>query len=122
LNKPVEDWEVELALHKSHLGRAPGPDGLRIEFFKEAYVSVPTGRGRDRRDYILLPVLHALLGSVFSSGHYPAAWSAAALAAVYKKCKSSGDMGKLLLESLGSRPYKACLFQHPSSNWKLISH
>jgi len=50
LNKPIEDWEVELALRKSHSGRAPGPDGLRIEFFKEAYVLVPAGtNGRERR-------------------------------------------------------------------------
>ena len=28
LNKPIDDWEVELALKKSHSGRAPGPDGL----------------------------------------------------------------------------------------------
>lgn len=91
LNKPLEDWEVELALHKSHLGRAPGPDGLRIEFFKEAYVLVPTGRGRDRRVYILLPVLHNLLKNLFCSGHYPENWSAAALTAVYKK----GDAGDL---------------------------
>jgi hypothetical protein len=75
LNKPVEDWEVELALHKSHLGRAPGPDGLRIDFFKEAYVSVPTDRGRDRRDYILLGrscmhcwVVYSLLGIIMRLG------------------------------------------------------
>jgi hypothetical protein len=64
---------------------------LRIEFFKEAYVLVPTGHGRDRREYILLPVLHALLKNVFSSGQYPESWSAAALTAVYKK----GEAGDL---------------------------
>lgn len=86
LNKPIEDWEVELALKKSHSGRAPGPDGLRIEFFKEAYILVPAGtNGRDRREYILLPILHTLLKNIFCSGRYPEGWSAAALTAVYKK-------------------------------------
>ena len=51
LNKPIEDWEVELALQKSHSGRPPGPGGLRTQFFREAYVLVPAGcNGRDCRE------------------------------------------------------------------------
>ena len=53
---------------------------------------MPAGiNGRDRREYILLPILHALLKNIFCSGRYPEGWSAAALTAVYKK----GEAGDL---------------------------
>ena len=85
LNEPLQPEEVSAALHKAFLGRAAGPDGIRMEFFKGAYEVEATERGRVKKRYILLPVLHAVLNAVFESGVYPPEWSAATLSAVFKK-------------------------------------
>ena len=47
LNKPIEAGLLV-------------PMGCKLTFSKKAYVLVPAGtNGRDRREYVLLPVLHA---------------------------------------------------------------
>lgn len=85
MNEPLQLEEVCAALHKAHPGRAAGPDGIRMEFLKGAYELEATERGRVKKRYVLLPVLHAVLNAVFVSGEYPSAWSAATLSAVFKK-------------------------------------
>ena len=45
LNTHLGAREVEVALKKLHCGRAPGPDGLRAEHLRNAYVEVDAGDG-----------------------------------------------------------------------------
>ena len=91
-NKPIEDGQVELALGKSHSGRAPGPNGLRAGFYSEAYVLVPAGANqRDHREYILLPILYVPTEKISCSGRYPEGWSAAALIGSLWKRRGRGS-------------------------------
>eukprot|EP00775_Hariotina_reticulata_P000499 gene499-biopygen1079 len=66
-----------------------GPDGIRGELFKTAYVDVELLDGRRRRDYILLPVLHQLLSAAFEVKEVPAVWCTAYVSAVFKKGDAS---------------------------------
>ena len=85
LNDPIQEEEVCEALKKLHLGRAPGPDGLRAEFLKCAYVLEDLGEGKTCKQNLLLPVLHALFEALFRKGDYVREWSSATLSAVFKK-------------------------------------
>jgi len=87
LNTDFTVEEVEAALKKLHSGRAAGPDGLRAEFLKNAYVLIPGNddRAPPVKEYILAPVLHLLYQALFASGMYVRSWSMATLSAVFKK-------------------------------------
>jgi hypothetical protein len=70
LNGDLSEHEVLTGLKKLHSGRAPGPDGLRAEFLKQAYVLEVFDDGSSTKENILLPVLHELYQSLFPSGDY----------------------------------------------------
>jgi hypothetical protein len=79
LNDDFSEHEVIMGLKKLHFGRAPGPDGLRGEFLKQAYVLEVSDDGSSRKNNVLLPVLHELYQALFSSGEYVRQWSMATL-------------------------------------------
>eukprot|EP00775_Hariotina_reticulata_P001794 gene1794-biopygen3235 len=89
LNDPISVMEVQTAIRNLHNGRMAGPDGIRGELFKTAYVDVELPDGRRRRDYILLPVLHQLLSAAFEVKEVPAVWCTAYVSAVFKKGDAS---------------------------------
>jgi len=91
LNEPITEDEIGAGLAKLHLGRAPGPDGLRSEFLKHAWVKEESEDGKSRKVNILVPLLHALFNQVFTRGEYIQEWSSATLSAVFKK----GDAASL---------------------------
>jgi hypothetical protein len=84
LNSDFTDEEVVDAIKRLHSGRVPGPDGLRAEFIKNAYISMDIGSSVVK-DYVLAPVLRQIYQSLFSQGHYVRDWSSASLSAVFKK-------------------------------------
>jgi hypothetical protein len=51
LNAPLDGGEVEAALKKLHCGRAPGPDGLRAEHLRHAYLEINLENGKVLREY-----------------------------------------------------------------------
>eukprot|EP00775_Hariotina_reticulata_P009475 gene9475-biopygen11351 len=98
LNDPISVMEVQTAICNLHNGRMAGPDGIRGELFKTAYVDVELLDGRRRRDYILLPVLHQLLSAAFEVKEVPAVWCTAYVSAVFKK--AGVQLGPTLLQLL----------------------
>jgi len=100
LNDEFEVEEVICAVKKLHSSRAPGPDGLRAEYLKGAYVFV--GEGNERtREYILAPVLHSVFHALFTSGEYVRSWSLASLTPVFKKGDAS-DLDNYRAIAVGS--------------------
>ena len=98
LNDPLTEEEIVTGLKKLHMGRAPGPDGMRSEFLKQAYVVEEELAGpeegapvKQTKQNVLAPVLHALFNALFTQCQYAQDWSAATLSAVFKK----GDAGAL---------------------------
>lgn len=51
LNTPLECGEVEAAQEMLRCGRAPGPDGLRAEHLRNAYLEVNLENGKVLREY-----------------------------------------------------------------------
>lgn len=96
LNAPVTLAEVAAVFGKLGRGKAAGPDGIRGELLRDAVVKAPGSGDQEGHDSpraagpvvysnVLLPVVHAIVNAVFVSGRYPAAWSCAAVSAVFKK-------------------------------------
>jgi len=88
LNADLDLDEVLSAIKKLHSGRVPGPDGLRAEFLKNAYICIEAG-DHVKRYNVLGPVLHQLYNALFTSGKYVRDWSSAAPSAVFKKGDAS---------------------------------
>ena len=91
LNTPIDISEISAALESMKLGKAAGPDGLSIEFLKEAYWFEGDGQWRVKR-FVFAEVLHVLCGAAFNSGKVPNSWCAASISAVHKK-GSTHDLG-----------------------------
>eukprot|EP00775_Hariotina_reticulata_P012453 gene12453-biopygen14342 len=73
-----------------------GPDGIRGELFKTAYVDVELLDGRRRRDYILLPVLHQLLSAAFEVKEVPAAYDFIRRDLLMERLAAIGVSGNML--------------------------
>ena len=82
LNENITESEVVTALRAVAGGKAPGVDGLVIEFLKHATVEVEIN-GRRQKQYVLAPALTTLFNIVLR-GQYPAAWGLGALTPVPK--------------------------------------
>ena len=91
LNNDLDEHEVIMGLKKLHSGRAPGPDGLRAEFLKQAFVMETVDDGPPVKRHVLLPVLFDLYQALFSSGEFVRKWSMATLSPIFKK----GDAANL---------------------------
>ena len=89
LNAPFTLCEVEAALRKMHYGRMAGPDGLKGELFKGAYIEVRLSDGKVKHEFVLCEELLTLLSAAFKSGQIPEDWCAALLVAVFKKGDAS---------------------------------
>jgi len=89
LNADITECEVLAALRKLKSGRMAGPDGMKGELLKGAYVEFHFDDGGVIREYKLLSDLHKIYSAVFSSGVVPSVWCSAYLSAVFKKGDAS---------------------------------
>lgn len=85
LNEPFSVEEVESALRKMHNGRMPGPDGMRGELLKGAFVDIPLPEGKTKHVFTLSTDLCELLNAVFRCGQVPTGWCSAYLSTVFKR-------------------------------------
>jgi len=85
LNQPISPDEVLAALKALKSGKTHDMDGMFSEYMTGAWVIRQDADGNTYKEYLLLPVLHAILNQIFITQCYPDAWSTAVVTAVYKK-------------------------------------
>ena len=71
MNAPISSNEIQMALNKAKTKKAPGIDGISVEFFKYS-------GGK------LIKPLNALFNHVLESGIYPSQWSLGIINPIYK--------------------------------------
>jgi hypothetical protein len=88
LNGDFTVAEILGALHSAASGKAPGVDGLPMEFLKYAYIEIEVGN-KTAKKYILADHITHLFNAVMKLG-YPSSWAKGAIAPV-PKSKGSLD-------------------------------
>ena len=72
LNREIVPSEIKVAIDCMKTGKAPGPDGLSIEFYK----NMP--------ENVLLPLLSKLYNIIMEKGKFPEKWCQAIICPLYK--------------------------------------
>ena len=83
--------EIREALHKTSAGKAPGADGLPMDFFKYAFVEVCVDGKADIKHYVLADHITHVFNMVMKKG-YPKSWVTGAVVPVPKSKGSLDNM------------------------------
>ena len=83
LDQPITQAEIEVALQKLHNGRSGALLGYTSELLRYAQL-VPTDAD-PAPQHLLLPCLHMLLNTAFSSGTVPQSWKTSLVTPVFKR-------------------------------------
>ena len=72
MDKEISESEILDAIKSMKKAKAPGPDGIPVDFFQHASI-------------IFVKFLHPLFNRVFTSGKYPESWTKAVIFPLHKK-------------------------------------
>uniref|UniRef100_A0A8C9X2A1 Reverse transcriptase domain-containing protein n=1 Tax=Sander lucioperca TaxID=283035 RepID=A0A8C9X2A1_SANLU len=93
LDAPITNVEISQAISSMQSGRAPGPDGFPVEFYRLF-------------SHKLVPILNSLFKEIISTGKLPTTMTQATISVLLKKDKDPLDCGSYRPISLLCCDYK----------------